>query len=170
MARMGPGNLSGMVGALTAAALMTVVGIVWALESAPPATQSPTHASYCPLVTGNGMELPTPGPTHNSSPNATQAYANGSVIFWASASGCTPPYTFTWSFGDGSNHLVVSGTYTNLHPYTFVHVYPGAGYYPGDLSTADSAGHSSITYFCIDASAWPDLSGSSGNPAPHCGP
>jgi PKD repeat protein len=104
------------------------------------------------------MEIPSPGYTGNISPNATHYYANGSVVFWASASGCVAPYTYTWTFGDG--------THSNLLDVT--HVYPGPGYYSGSLIVDDSAGHTDSTYFCINASAWPTLIGDSGNPAPAC--
>ena len=113
--------------------------------------------SYCPFYTGSGMQLPTPGDTGNTSPNAT-IYENGSVIFTAQASGCVPPYSFDWEFGDGT-----SSTAQNL-----VHVYPGPGFYPGSLTIRDSAGHQVISYFCVDASGWPNLGGSSGSSPPAC--
>jgi PKD domain-containing protein len=132
------------------------IGVVaFAVTSSLAVTSS---SSYCPFDVSNGMEIPTPGYTGNTSPNATSFYANGSVIFWASASGCVAPYTFTWTFGDG--------THSNLLDVT--HIYPGPGYYPGSLIVDDSAGHQYATYFCINATAWPNLGGGSGNPPPAC--
>ncbi|MDE1819913.1 MAG: PKD domain-containing protein [Euryarchaeota archaeon] len=114
------------------------------------------HSSYCPFNTPWGMEIPLPG-DWNESPNATD-YLNGSVVFWASASGCTPPYSFSWSFGDGS-----SSALTNV-----VHVYSAAGYYPGSLITRDSTGHHATAFFCIDASQWPALTARTGSSPPAC--
>ena len=114
--------------------------------------------TYCPFNTGSGMEFPRPGPTGNVSPNATSYYANGSVLFTATASGCVPPYSFTWVFGDGTQSNV-----QNL-----VHVYPGPGYYSGSLTVHDSAHHSTVSYLCINASAWPNLAGASGSSPPSC--
>ncbi len=116
-------------------------------------------SSYCPFDVGSGIAVPTPGNTGNTSPNST-TYANGSVVFTGSASGCIPPYQFTWVFGDGSQSNLPSP----------VHVYAMAGYYPGSLTVDDSAGHESVSYFCINASDWPTLIAGSGYPAPACGP
>jgi PKD domain len=114
-------------------------------------------SNYCPFDTGAGMELPGPGDTGNVSPNAT-VYANGSVVFTSSASGCVPPYSFAWNFGDGTQ-----STAENV-----VHVYAGPGYYSGSLTIRDSAGHSAVSYFCIDAHNWPILIGSAGSSPPAC--
>lgn len=111
---------------------------------------------YCPFDTGSGMELPTPGYTGNVSPNAT-TYADGSVVFTASASGCVPPYSFEWSFGDG--------TYSSAP--NVVHVYSGAGYFAGSITIRDSAGHEAVSYFCINATDWPTLTGG-GSSSPGC--
>jgi hypothetical protein len=116
-----------------------------------------SHPGYSPFNVGSGMLIPTPGNTSNTSPNAT-IYANGSVVFTATASGCVAPYSFTWIFGDGTQSKVANVT----------HVYTGPGYYPGSLTVDDSAGHQSQSYFCVDASHWPVLGGGSGNPAPPC--
>ncbi|MGC2289186.1 MAG: PKD domain-containing protein [Thermoplasmata archaeon] len=114
-------------------------------------------AQYCPFDTGSGMELPTSGNAGNASPNAP-GYSAGSVVFTASASGCVPPYSFAWNFGDGTH-----STAQNV-----VYVYPGPGYYSGSITIRDSAGHSAVCYFCVDAHAWPTLSGGSGSSPPPC--
>jgi PKD domain len=106
------------------------------------------NSNYCPFETGAGMELPTPGYTGNVSPNAT-TYEDGSVVFTASASGCVPPYSFEWSFGDG--------TYSSAP--NVVHVYSEPGYFAGSITIRDSAGHQAISYFCINATDWPTLTG-----------
>jgi len=135
------------------------IGVVAFAVSSPSSTSAHSSPiSYCPFDVNNGMEIPSPGYTGNTSHNATLYYANGSVVFWASASGCVAPYTYAWTFGDG----------TQSHILDVTHVYPGPGYYPGSLTVDDSAGHTDVTYFCINASAWPTLSGGSGNPAPAC--
>jgi hypothetical protein len=105
-------------------------------------------SSYCPFSTSSGMEFPTPGYTGNLSPNAT-SYANGTIVFTAGASGCVPPYTFLWNFGDG--------TYSNSP--SVIHVYSDTGNFSGSLTTRDSAGHMGISYFCIETTDWPTLTG-----------
>jgi PKD repeat protein len=117
-----------------------------------------TPRGWCSLNVSSGIEVPRAGPTHNSSPNATSSYANGSVIFYSSASGCTSPYTFGYVFGDGTHSSSANVT----------HVYSGPGYYAGSLTVSDSVGHLQVAYFCVDASGWPDLTVDSGNPAPAC--
>jgi PKD repeat protein len=134
------------------------MGVFAFAVSSPGSFVASSPASYCPFNVDSEMEIPTPGTTGNTSPNATLFYANGSVVFSASASGCVAPYSFTWAFGDG--------THSNLLALT--HVYPGPGYYSGSLTVDDSAGHQDVTYFCINATAWPTLGGGSGNPAPAC--
>lgn len=114
--------------------------------------------NWCPLNVSNGIEVPRPGPTGNSSANGTQYYADGSVVFDSSASGCTPPYSFDDVFGDGTQSTLADVT----------HVYSGPGYYPGSITVSDSAGHSQVSYFCVNASNWPSLTVGSGNPAPPC--
>ncbi len=123
--------------------------------------------TWCPFYTGSGMMIPTPGDTGNVSPNAT-IYANGSVVFSAVASGCVGPYSFQWVFGDGTSLVVSKVAGTPNATQSVVHVYPGPGYYSGSLTILDSGGHSSETFFCIDASAWPTLGGGSGSSAPSC--
>ncbi len=62
-------------------------------------------------------------PTVGSSPLA--------VAFTATASGGTPPYQYSWDFGDG-------GTSTAQAP---THTYASDGDYPVSLAASDSAGH-----------------------------
>ncbi len=142
--------------ALLAFVVGVTAGVLLYSSSLTPAS-SPADASYCPFDVSNGMSFPEPGQTGNVSPNAT-SYAVGSVVFTASATGCVAPYTFTCAFGDGGQSQQPDVT----------HVYPGAGYYSGSLTVDDSAGHPSVNYFCVNASAWPVLGGASGNPAPPC--
>ena len=111
---------------------------------------------YCPLDVVSSILVPTPGIVNNSSHSVN--YTNGSIVFTASASGCTAPYTYLYSFGDGTSSSAANVT----------HVYTGAGYYPGSLVVTAATGHESTGYFCVDASAWPNLSVASGNPAPAC--
>lgn len=146
------------VAALLVVVIATSAG-VFAYSAAHPATgpTSSSGSSYCPLDVTSGMAFPTPGLTGNTSSNGTP-YADGSVVFTASASGCVAPYTYAYVFGDGHQSQQPDVT----------HVYPGAGYYSGSLTVADSAGHQSVTYFCVNATAWPNLGGGSGNPAPPC--
>jgi hypothetical protein len=143
--------------ATVAVAASAGAGILLSLSPATSPVMPAGTSTYCPFDTGNGMEFPTPGDTGNVSPNAT-GYADGSVIFSATASGCVPPYTFEWTFGDG--------TYSTLA--NVVHVYPGPGYYPGSIAINDSAGHHAVSYFCINATDWPNVSGSGGYPPPPC--
>jgi hypothetical protein len=118
---------------------------------------SSSGSSYCPLDVTSGMAFPRPGHTGNTSSNAT-TYAYGSVVFTASASGCVAPYAFSYVFGDG---------HQSQQP-DVNHVYPGPAYYSGSLTVGDSTGHQSVTYFCVNATAWPTLSGGSADPAPPC--
>ena len=127
---------------------------VWEASTSP--TANPR--TWCPLDVSSEITAPTPGPTYNASPGAPAYFPNGSVVFSASASGCVPPYSFAYSFGDGAFSQEPS----------MVHVYPGPGYYSGSLTVEDSAGHESMSYFCVDAAGWPNLSVGSGNPAPPC--
>jgi len=155
------GRRSVAVAAVPAALIACALGIAGAfgiMALVASTNSSHPHSSYCPFYVSSGIEFPTPGHNGNTSPNATNFFANGSVIFTSGASGCVPPYVFTWNFGDG----------TLSHLQDLTHVYPGPGYYPGTLTVNDSAGHQEITYLCIDASAWPALTGGSGNPAPAC--
>jgi PKD repeat protein len=146
------------VAALLVVVVATSAG-VFAYSAALPAAspRGSSGGSYCPLDVSSGMTFPQPGQTGNTSSNATP-YPDGSVVFTASASGCVAPYAFTYNFGDGQQSQQPDVT----------HVYAGAGYYSGSLTVGDSAGHHSVTYFCVNATAWPDLSGGSGNPAPPC--
>lgn len=139
----------------------SAAGVVWLAGGgigAHGATGATRHA-WCPLDVSSGVMTPHPGPTGNSSPNGTSYYANGTVVFYGSASGCTAPYTFTYVFGDGTSS---SG------PADVVHVYPGAGYYAGSLNVSDSSGEWQVSYFCVNASNWPNLGVGSGNPATPC--
>jgi PKD repeat protein len=69
------------------------------------------------------------------------------VDFSASASGGTPPYTYTWDFGDGTGGSGPNAT----------HVYASAGYYHGTVSAQDSVGAASqdkeFTIHAIDPNA-----------------
>ena len=57
-----------------------------------------------------------------------------SVTFTASASGGTAPYTFSWSFGDGSS--------ATGNPVT--HAYSASGSYTVTVTTTDSASHTAV--------------------------
>jgi hypothetical protein len=94
--------------------------------------------AYCPLYTSTQIQVPNPGYTGNISRGA--------------------PYTYSYVFGDGSSSQEANVT----------HTYPGPGYYSGSLTIRDSAGHSVESYYCVNASAWPNLTVGSGNPAPAC--
>ncbi len=123
-----------------------------------PPSPSSSPPSYCPLGTSTQIAAPSPGPSGNTSAGAPSSIADGSVVFTASASGCVPPYSFGYVFGDGTSSDQANVT----------HVYPGPGYYSGSLTIRDSTGHSVESYFCIDGSNWPNLTIGSGNPAPAC--
>lgn len=117
----------------------------------------PRGPPYCPLDVSFEEMTPSPGPLHSNCPGASN-YSAGSVVFSASASGCTAPYSFAYSFGDGTHSNVANIT----------HAYAGPGYYSGSLKVQASSGYSSMNYFCVNATAWPYLSVRSGNPAPAC--
>jgi len=108
---------------------------------------------YCAFEAGIGMEIPTTGQNGNLS-----GFSPGSIIFTSTASGCTPPYTFSWTFGDG--------TYSNLPNVT--HVYSHHGDFSGSIVISDSAGHMAASYFCIDAQSWPSLTATGGSSPPPC--
>ena len=85
---------------------------------------------YGSFSTNVGMAIPTPGNTDSLSPNAG-VYAKGTVLFSSSVSGCAPPHSFNWTFGDGTY-----STEPNVG-----HVYCGPGNETGPLKNRDSAGH-----------------------------
>ncbi|HEY6238735.1 MAG TPA: PKD domain-containing protein [Thermoplasmata archaeon] len=148
----------GLLAPVVALIVAVALGVIGAVSLVAFSTHLALVANpWCPFQTGNGMELPEPGNTANVSPNAT-TFANGSVEFTSSASGCVPPYSFAWVFGDGTG-----STAPNV-----VHVYPGPGNYSGSLTISDSGGHRAVSYFCVGASAWPMLTASSGSSPPSC--
>jgi S-layer protein (TIGR01567 family) len=55
---------------------------------------------------------------------------NGTIFFAGSASGGTPPYTYSWNFGDSASSSQQNAT----------HAYSGAGNYTANLTVTDSAG------------------------------
>lgn len=67
--------------------------------------------------------------TANASP--TSGIAPLAVSFTGGATGCTPPYTYSWTFGD-------SGTSTSRSP---THTYSLRGPYTATLTVTDSAGN-----------------------------
>ncbi len=100
---------------------------------------SSTPSTSTPLITYFTYAPPTPT-------------IGEQVNFASSASGGTPPYTFTWDFGDG-----VSGTGT-----TATHSYSTDGSFPVNLNATDSSGettsfHQQIVIPKTDTSAptWP---------------
>ena len=75
-----------------------------------------------------------------SAPEADQV-----VSFSAAASGGTPPYVFSWNFGDGSSGSGISVT----------HSYPTAGTYTVTLTTSDVGGQTKVVTKLISVSAPP---------------
>ncbi len=73
----------------------------------------------------------TPVLTAQAAANPMSGVAPLAVSFTGSASNGTPPYTFDWSFGDGSAHS------SEQSP---SHTYASAGTYPVTLTVHDSAG------------------------------
>jgi hypothetical protein len=141
--------------AVLVAAIAVAVGVLWATGFfAPhPAAKAP---AYCPLDVSSEITAPSPGTSNNSS--SPGSYAPGSVVFSASASGCVPPYTFAYTFGDGTSSQMANVT----------HVYPAAGYYSGSLVVTASTGAGSSSFFCVNATAWPNISIGSGSSALAC--
>ena len=136
--------------------VVAALGVWGAMVYLHPASGSSHSASYCPLDVSSSILVPTPGTVNNSSHSVN--YSAGSVVFAASASGCTAPYTYLYTFGDGTSSSAANVT----------HVYTKAGYYSGSLVVTAATGYASSEYFCVDASTWPNLTVGSGNPAPAC--
>jgi len=81
-----------------------------------------------------------------SPPNPGPGYA---VAFSAVTAGGIPPYSYSWSFGDGS-------TATSSTP---VHTYQSNGYYNVTLTTMDSLGNSRTAQQFMVVGSWnPDVS------------
>ncbi len=96
-------------------------------------------------------EIPEPNPS-NDGPGC----ANTGIQFWANAMLGTPPYTYSWDFGDAT------GTSTEENP---VYTYASPGFYSACLTLTDSAGCVSIPA-CTDISVTgPESSPSNDGPA-----
>ena len=85
---------------------------------------------------------PNPVPYATWSPQVPQI--GQTVTFSASASGGTAPYSFSWSFGDGS---------TATGP-TVTHSYTSANYFNVTLTTIDSAGRTGFYHNIIALGSW----------------
>jgi PKD repeat protein len=104
---------------------------------------SPTHtttAQATVTVSSVGAAL-----TASASANPTSGQTPLSVAFTGTATGGTPPYTYSWSFGDGSANS------TTQNP---SHTYNTAGTYTATLTITDSASpaHNASSTVSITAS------------------
>ena len=157
--RVGPGSMRGTYNTVAAAVVICVIAGSFVVLAATGsfAPQMPANKpQYCPLDVSFRIMPLSPGTSNNSS--SVGSYAPGSVAFSADASGCVPPYTFAYSFGDGTSARMAEIT----------HVYPGAGYFSGSLVVTASTGYSSSSFFCVNAASWPNITVGLGNPAPPC--
>jgi len=91
-----------------------------------------------------------PLPVASWSPLAPQI--GQTTMFTAAAAGGSPPYSFSWNFGDGAQ---ASGT-------TVTHSYGAAGYFNVALTAIDSTGHSGSSRNIIAVGSW--------NPVVSCAP
>ena len=96
-------------------------------------------------VTLNGT-LPGGGSALEAQADVTQINTTAFPLenFSASATGGTPPYTYFWSFGDGSS----SNRSTALHDYNVI------GNYAAVLTVTDAAGHTAQAVATV--AVWPD--------------
>ena len=106
-----------------------------------------SSTSYTVLV------LPDPQAVIN---NVSTLAANTSATFSASVNGGLAPYSYQWSFGDGSNS-------TDATP---GHTYTSKGTYQVELRVTDSEGYTSTSYHNVTVTAGSSSSGTSSSKAP----
>lgn len=83
-------------------------------------------------------------------PRPSTVYAGQVTTLWGAGAGGVQPYTYNWTFGDGTPHAATAANWTQ-------HVYAAAGTYTAQLILNDSAANTATASATITVVAAPTL-------------